>query len=132
MKKRLDATKRILAIQAQVKRLAQWQMEDLNRQSRAAAAESDALIGAMNSDSIVQGLFVDVMAKRLRRVAEQMRALDDASEVQAARLRAETGREKHAAKIVASARQDHARDAENKSLADITDAAEARRAASLP
>lgn len=132
MKSRLEAARRVQAIQEQMRRLAEWQKEEIDRQARAAQAEQQAIIESFNGDDDpLAGLFVDVMARRLQRVALEMRLLEARSAEQTQRILTETAREKQAGKLATRLAGEERRRAEDRSLAEIVDAGEARRHASL-
>ena len=46
-------------------RLAEWKLAELDREKAELAAGQEQLVGALNDDSALQGLFVEAMARRL-------------------------------------------------------------------
>lgn len=63
--------RRILHLQQQLHRLSQWRLSELQGHEAEIQDKQRDLIGALNSDSKLQGLFVDSMAKRLSSLANE-------------------------------------------------------------
>jgi hypothetical protein len=63
--------RRILHLQQQLHRLSQWRLSELQGQEAEIKDKQRDLIGALNSDSRLQGLFVESMAKRLSSLANE-------------------------------------------------------------
>jgi hypothetical protein len=77
---------RILAVQQQLYRIEEWKLADLQRALERLAASERGVIGALNEDDALQGLFIDAMARRLRSLAEEASRVGQEKEAQAARL----------------------------------------------
>jgi hypothetical protein len=86
MEKRLKKIERALSVQKQMHRLAEWQVAALDRE-RAELAESQvSLLGALNRDQALHGLFVEAMARRLAALARENERLNLARIAMAKRL----------------------------------------------
>ena len=77
---------RILDVQQQLYRIEEWKLADLERTLERLAASERGVIGALNEDDALQGLFIDAMARRLRSLAEEASRVGQEKEAQAARL----------------------------------------------
>jgi len=64
--------RRILHLQRQLHRLSQWRLSELQGQEAAIQDKQRDLIGALNGDGRLQGLFVAAMAKRLTSLAGEV------------------------------------------------------------
>ena len=73
MNRRLAKISRIVAVQKQIHRLAEWQLIDLQRQEAELQERARLLIESLNGDTPLHGLFVESTAKRLRRVGGRER-----------------------------------------------------------
>jgi hypothetical protein len=67
--RRLKKIERILAIQQKMHRLAEWQLAALDRERQAVAENQERLVGALNADGPLHGVFVEAMARRLAALA---------------------------------------------------------------
>jgi hypothetical protein len=92
--RRLKSVERVLAIQAHMRKLAEWRHQATLRDASAARDESRALVAVLNGESMVNGLFTDMTAKRLHRVSLSIWELDAAASVQAGKVIQETGSRK--------------------------------------
>lgn len=129
--KRLKSLERMQAIQARMRSLAEWRHQGLLRQATEAREESRALVAALNGEGLINSLFTDVTARRLHRVSVEIVELDGQAAAQAREVARETGREKRAAKLADQVRRGLARIEQDKTLLDIMEADEGKRAASL-
>jgi hypothetical protein len=77
---------RILAVQQQLHRIEEWKLADLQRALEQLAASERGVIGALNEDDALQGLFIDAMARRLRSLAEEASRVGQQRDAQVARL----------------------------------------------
>jgi hypothetical protein len=89
MDRRLRKIERVLAVQQQLHRLAEWRMAGLDRERRELAESEAQLVAALNHDEQLQGVFVDAMARRLAAIARDAERVNRAREVQGRRLREE-------------------------------------------
>jgi hypothetical protein len=129
--RRLKSIERMLAIQSRIRGLAEWRQKAIERKAVAAKDESRALVASLNGDGVTDGLFVDMTAKRLHRVAISLSELEAAAAEQAVRVRIETGREKRTARLVDRVRKVKLRADQDNVLIEIMDSAQAKKAASL-
>lgn len=112
MKARADKLHRILALQQQLHRVEEWTAAELRQRVEELQREQRDMIGALNENEALQGLFMDAMVRRLRALAESEKA-------------AELARESHAPRLIESA----TRLASAERLSDVVDEATARAAA---
>jgi hypothetical protein len=63
--------RRILHLQQQLHRLSQWRLSELQGQETEIQDKQRELIGALNGDGKLQGMFVASMAKRLSSLANE-------------------------------------------------------------
>ena len=129
--KRLESLRRIHAIQSRMRSLAEWRYQEIQRQAGEAREEAHSLFAALNGESLVNGLFPDVTARRLHRVTIELAELDGKTALQAIEVARETGREKRVAKLADQVGCIQHRAEQDKALLDILEAEEGRRAASL-
>jgi hypothetical protein len=129
--KRLKSIERILAIQSRMRSLAEWRQGAIERQVAEAREQSRLLVAALNGDGPVDGLFTDMTAKRLHRVSVSIMELQTAAADQAKRVLAEAGREKRTSRLVVHVRRIKDRADQDRTLIEIIDAIEGKRAASL-
>jgi hypothetical protein len=130
--KRLKSLRRIAAAKDQQRRATEWRIARLAGEERAALAEQAAIVAALNGEQPLHGLFVETMARHLRVLAGRIETIRDAIATETAALRLQTGQMKQAERMLAETARSHARALEAKALAEIVEAAAARRAASLP
>ncbi|HXF55689.1 MAG TPA: hypothetical protein VNK52_16365 [Hyphomicrobiaceae bacterium] len=71
MSERSRRAERIVAVQRQMHRVETWKLAQLQQRLAEIEASKVGLIGALNSDEALHGLFIDAMAKRLRFVSEE-------------------------------------------------------------
>jgi uncharacterized coiled-coil protein SlyX len=96
---RLRKARRIMAVQAQLHRLAEWRLAALVREEGELDASQQQLIGTLNEDAALHGLFVDAMARRLRALARETDRVKAAQEEQSRRLLEEAMRLKRAERM---------------------------------
>jgi hypothetical protein len=132
MKKRLENLRRLVALKDQQRQATQWKLVRIEADECAAIADEAAIIAALNDDQPLHGLFVGVMAKHLRAVSERLSAIRQAKTAETIRLQAETRQLRHSEKLRDQVARRHDRIVEEKTLADLVEAAVARDVASLP
>lgn len=132
MQSRVEKARRVAGLQAQIKRLEEWRLGDLERRLAAGEAAQRELIAALNADHPLYGLFIDAMARCLRALAEEAGRTRDVRDVQARRLLACAGRLKTAERLAAAADRAALREIGKKELLDLVEALAACRDASLP
>jgi len=124
--------RRILALQRQLHRLSQWRLGELQRQEEAIQGKQRDLIGALNDDDRLQGLFVGAMAKRLSSLADQEARVAGLKKVQNEDVWAHARRVRQSERLVDLAMLVRRRDAEKKEREDLSERIAARPDASLP
>jgi hypothetical protein len=75
-----------VSVQQQLHRVEEWKLADLKRRLERLQASERELISALNDDSVLQGLFIDAMARRLRGLSEETARVKGEMDVQSARL----------------------------------------------
>jgi hypothetical protein len=129
--KRLKSIERMLAIQSRIRKLAEWRQKAIELKAAAAREESRALVVSLNGDGPASGLFPDMTARRLHRVAVSIWELDAAAAEQARHVLTETGREKRTARLAEHVRKVKLRTDQDGALVEIMDALEGKRAANI-
>jgi hypothetical protein len=77
---------RMLAVQQQLYRIEEWKLADLERTLERLEVSQREVIGALNEDDALQGLFLDAMARRLRSLGEEASRVGQQRDEQSARL----------------------------------------------
>jgi hypothetical protein len=101
--RRLDAVRRIQAVQAQKHRLEEWRLATIRRQEAETQAATQALIDALDGEHPLHGLFVAAGAKRLESLGRQAQRLAAERVAQAAAALEQARRLKASEKLVAAA-----------------------------
>lgn len=101
--RRLDAVRRIQAVQAQKHRLEEWRLATIRRQEAETDAATQALIQALDGEHPLHGLFVAAGAKRLESLGRQAQRLAAERVAQAAAALEQARRLKASEKLVAAA-----------------------------
>ncbi|MFI4996025.1 MAG: hypothetical protein ACHQAQ_09610 [Hyphomicrobiales bacterium] len=121
MKKRLHAIKRIQTVQEQLRQLAEAKLAELERREAGLLAQRRELVGALNEDTVLHGLFIEAMAKRVRSISSDIAQLEDVKAAQAKRLLEQTGRLKRVDRAAASLDRDYQAALEKSELAELID-----------
>jgi hypothetical protein len=79
-------------VQAQLHRVGEWKMADLERRLAELQSDQQALIASLSSDGALRGLFVDAIARRLGRLAQEAAVISVEKEAQALALLEQAGR----------------------------------------
>jgi hypothetical protein len=133
MTKRLNAMKRIQRVREQLKRIEESKLARLNREEADLEAKRQSILRSLNDDPSLHGLFVDDMAKRLRRVTERSLDLRQLKEVQTRHVMEQTRHFRQAENLVDALARDKARTDEKTLLDSMIDRlAVDRRGSSLP
>jgi hypothetical protein len=90
---------RLLCVQRQLRRIEEAKLADLQRRLQDIKDEQVSLVGTMNDDGALQGLFLDAMARRLKALAEQEDKVEVLANRQAVAVRVEATKEKAAEKL---------------------------------
>ena len=123
--------KRILALQRQLHRLSQWRLGELQRQEDAIQGKQRDLIGALNDDGRLQGLFVAAMAKRLSSLADEGARVAGLKKVQTEDVWAHARRVRQSERLADVLSVARRRDNEKKEREDLTERVAARPDASF-
>jgi hypothetical protein len=126
MDRRLAKISRIVAVQKQMHRLAEWQLIDLQRQEAELQERARLLIESLNGDTPLHGLFVESTAKRLRRVGMASGAVAKARETQTERVVGERRKLRHVERIEEATALEAEREAEKSRLEQIIENASGR------
>lgn len=129
---RLQTVRRIVEVQRQLHRAAEWKLGELRQQEADLAQAQQEVIGALNGDASLHGRFVHAMARQLGRLAAQSDAVTESRDRQAEVLREQTGRLKQAERMQQALGREEARAGERESLDALADLLAGRPAASLP
>jgi hypothetical protein len=121
MKKRLESMERVLAVQRQLRQLAEAKLTELQRREAALEASRHELVEALNGDTMLHGLFIDAMARRVRSVSTEIADLERAKEAQTKRLLEQTGRQKRAERVASSLDREYRAHLEKRDLAELID-----------
>jgi hypothetical protein len=121
MKKRLASVERVLAVQRRLRQLAEAKLAELELRQSALEASRRELVGALNGDTTLHGLFIDAMARRVRSVSAEIANLEHAKEAQSKRLLEQTGRQKRAERVASSLDREYRMHLEKRDLADLID-----------
>jgi len=86
MSERGRRAERIVAVHRQMHRAETWKLAELQRRLAEIEASKIALIGALNSDEALHGLFIDAMARRLRFLSEEAARIAGERDLQSRRV----------------------------------------------
>lgn len=119
MQERARKARRVASVQAQIQKLEQWKLSELQRQLLAGEAAQRELIAALNADHPLYGLFIDAMASRLRTLAAETGRTREARDAHVQHLLACTGRLKTAERLATAADRAALRDRSRSELLDL-------------
>jgi hypothetical protein len=119
MRERLLSIKRVLAVQEQLRRLSEGKLADLERREATLRASRSEIVGALNEDQALHGLFIEARARRVTSLSKDIAKLERAKQAQAQHLREETGRLKRAERIVGTLDREYQAALEKKELAEL-------------
>ncbi|WP_051357063.1 hypothetical protein [Azorhizobium doebereinerae] len=125
MKDRLKKARRIVAVQEQMHRQAEWRLAEIGRAKAETERVSAELITTLNGDTFGP-LLVEVVAKRLKVVAAETERLAAEQGRQSVRVRDEALRLKRAERMKEGVSRDHDRHQEQKMVAGILEGVAAR------
>jgi hypothetical protein len=123
MSERLRKAHRILAVQTQLDRLAEWTLMDLKAQAMVLADQRQGLIRFMDEEPPFAGIFAATMMRRLQAAAEAQVAITNETEAQKIRHREERARLRCAERIVGTLEGEARRRVEANQLAEAIEAA---------
>ena len=119
--KRLESLRRILAVQSQLKRRAEWKLADLESKGQEIDKSQQEVIAALNADHNLHGLFVETMSRNLAALAKRSDAVRAAAEVERQELRERSGMVRQAERRARIVDQENRRVRERTRLEDIID-----------
>ncbi|HWB45952.1 MAG TPA: hypothetical protein VG900_10975 [Hyphomicrobiaceae bacterium] len=132
MNARVKKARRILAVQEQMHRAEEWKLAKLQQRLQQLEAQQREMIGALNQDNALHGLFIDTMAKYLKALTEQAGEVTRQIEVQLPKTIAEAARLKGAERLLRSVSEQVQRTDDRKELLDIVERYLDRAGTSLP
>jgi hypothetical protein len=132
MQNRLKKVERVLAVQEQLHRLAQWRMAALDREKADNADGQVDLLSALNDDNQLHGLFIDAMTRRLTALARDAERLERARRVMEQQLSEEGLKLKRTEKMTDRVRRDYVRGRDKRLFQDLLETLAKARDASLP
>ena len=121
MTSRADKLGRIVSLVKLQLRLSEWQLAQLRQQEQAMQDEQARLIGALNEGNPPAGSSSDSLARRLNRTTVSARAVQEHAAMQLDKVRSENRRVKQLEEVSKVALAEKLRDAEKRSLAEITE-----------
>jgi hypothetical protein len=101
-------------------RLAEWQLVHLRQQEQSLQDEQEWLVGTLNEGRPPAGSSSESIARRLSRMSIGARALTEQASRQLDQVRIETRRVKQLEEVAKAALADKLRDAEKRSLEEMT------------
>ncbi|MGL9621823.1 hypothetical protein QRQ56_27945 [Bradyrhizobium sp. U531] len=120
MTSRADKLGRMVSLVKLQLRLSEWQLAQLRQQERSLQDEQEWLVGALNDGKPPAGSSSDSIARRLNRASVGARAVEAQAAQQLDRVRAENRRVKQLQEVAKAALADKLRDAEKRSLEEMT------------
>ncbi|QFU17645.1 hypothetical protein [Microvirga thermotolerans] len=132
MEHRLDKTKRLLKLQRQLHDIEKWKLARLQQKAVELQEAQSSLIGILNDDETLYGLFLEARAKRLQQLAAEEAQVKELQERQS-EIALDRGKKvKRMERAVDRLRIEHRRDAERGDYLRLLDVLTARKDASLP
>ena len=132
MQNRLKKVERVLAVQEQLHRLAQWKMAALEREKAQNAEGQIDLLSALNADNQLHGLFVEAMTRRLAALSRDAERLERARRVMEQQLSEEGLKLKRTEKMTHRVRREHQLGRDKRLFQDLLETLAKARDASLP
>ncbi|WP_157961486.1 hypothetical protein [Microvirga flavescens] len=132
MDKRLRKTQRLLKVQEQMHRIAEWKLAGLQRQASELRDAQETLIQTLNDDDALHGLFVAPAARRLQQLAGQSSQVEAAQTAQSQIVLDKAMQVKRTERMVGTLEQEHRRNTEKKDYLSLLDRLATKRDASLP
>jgi hypothetical protein len=120
MTSRADKLGRMVSLMKLQLRLSEWQLAHLRQQERSLQDEQEWLVGTLNEGTPPAGSSSESIARRLTRTSVGARALQAQTSQQLDQVRAESRRVKQFEQVAKAALADKLRDAEKRSLEEMT------------
>ncbi|HZC80015.1 MAG TPA: hypothetical protein VE258_19825 [Ktedonobacterales bacterium] len=121
MSTREQRTRRVLALQEQLHRVAHWKLLDLRRRVAELDSQRRELIAALNDSDALQGLFLDATARRLMSIAREADEVGREERLQIARVREHAVRLACAERLSEAVAGQAARADEKRALREVID-----------
>jgi hypothetical protein len=132
MNRRLRKIERLLALQEQLHRLAEWKLAALDRKKAELASDQASLVGALNRDDPLHGVFIEAMARRLNALAREADRVNRARAAASRRLTEEGLTLKRAERMTVRVRRQYEEILGKRGFADLIDRLAKPDDASLP
>lgn len=129
---RADKLGRMVSLVKLQLRLSEWQFAQLRQQERSLQDEQEWLVGALNDGKPPAGSSSDSIARRLNRTSVGARAIQAQAAQQLDQIRTESRRVKQLEQVAKAALADKLRDAEKRTLEEMTGISPAVRAWTPP
>ena len=120
MTSRADKLGRMVSLVKLQLRLSEWQLAHLRQQERSLQDEQEWLVGALNDGTPPAGSSSESIARRLTSTSVGARAIQAQASQQLDQVRAESRRVKQFEQVAKAALADKLRDAEKRSLEEMT------------
>lgn len=121
MTSRADKLGRIVSLVKLQLRLSEWQLAQLRQQEQTMQDEQAWLVGTLNEGKPPAGSSSDSLARRLNRTTVGARAVQERAAMQLDKVRSENRRVKQLEEVAKVALAEKLRDAEKRSLGEITE-----------
>jgi hypothetical protein len=132
MQDRAAKARRILAAQQQLHRIEQWKLAELQRALADLTSAQLEIIGALNDNNALHGLFIDTTARRLGTLAEEAERVNRKTTDQSLRTTEHAVRVRASERLEQAVAQELQRELEGKELLDIIEQHLANKVTSLP
>lgn len=132
MQDRTKKVRRLLNVLEQLHQIEERKKLELQRRYDELERSQIEVIGALNTDDALHGMFIDTTAKFLKSLAQESQRVAEAKEVQSEKLRERATKVKTAERLKDSLEQIEARRGGEKELQDVIERYTGRRGASLP
>lgn len=132
MENRAKKARRLLNVLEQLHQIEERKKLELQRRYDELERSQIEVIGALNADDALHGLFVDTTAKFLKSLAQEAQRVAQARELQSEKLRERATKVKTAERLKDSLEQIEARRGGERELQDVIERYTGRRGASLP
>jgi len=127
MASRADKLGRMVSLVKLQLRLSEWQLAQLRQQERGLQDEQEWLVGTLNDGKPPAGSSSESIARRLNRTSVGARAVQAQASQQLDQVRSESRRVKQLEEVAKAALADKLRDAEARSLEEMTGISNAAR-----
>jgi hypothetical protein len=119
MKSRAEKIARMVSVQRHMRRLEEWKLIQLQRREDDLHDEERSLIGSLNAEEPLHGLFVEAMARRLSSIGKETAVVGVAKGVQTNTVLAESRKLKHVERMETVATTMDERNGEKRRLENV-------------